>query len=289
VNCRHAGTYPPQLSTCPEDPAHFSPVSGDIRRDTGRVLRALVRIQDFSDWIQDFHRADARLSAHKEAVMTGIEKRQFDMLVRVRNFGDTHHALFVSSPAAQQAFAAIVGVVDDVSSHAMKKTAAAANARSGRRAAARRELRALLRKACRLARTLRDDGRPVPSLALPATKNDVTAMTTGRYFAKEIAPFEEEFGSHGLGSARIAAATAAFKAAITQQNINRNDFIIAKTHIPERLRAGIRAARRLDLIVEDEHERDPVLSAQWKEARRLDSRRTRVSASANPPADAAAA
>ena len=46
--------------------------------------------------------------------MTGIERRQYEMLVRVRNVGETTRALFESSPVAQQTFLMVGAAIDDL-------------------------------------------------------------------------------------------------------------------------------------------------------------------------------
>src|SRR5215212_10270295 len=99
--------------------------------------------------------------------MTGIERRQFEMLVRVRNFGNTNRALFASSPVAQQTFAAVGTAIDDLAATDMKKMSASASARAGRKVAARRALLDVLQKVNQLARNLRAEGRPLPPFDLP--------------------------------------------------------------------------------------------------------------------------
>ena len=46
--------------------------------------------------------------------MTGIERRQYEMLVRVRNFGEANRALFEPSPVAQQAFASVGAAIAEL-------------------------------------------------------------------------------------------------------------------------------------------------------------------------------
>jgi hypothetical protein len=193
------------------------------------------------------------------------------MLVRVRNFGNTNRASFVSSPVAQQTFAAVSAAIDDLASTDMKKMSASASARADQKAAARQVLLDLLQKVGQLAKNLRAEGRPMPPFDLPASRSELALLTAGRQFAVDAAPFEEEFNGHGIGSAQIAATTTAFETAVNGQGISRTDHVAAKARIQELLTAAIRGVRRLDLII-DNHP-DNVVQAQWKQLRRIEDPR----------------
>jgi hypothetical protein len=200
--------------------------------------------------------------------MTSPEKQRFDMLVRVLNFGETNRQLFASAPAARETLAAIRAAVDDIATEATKKTTTAANSRSDRRVATRKELRVMLAKACRLARTLREDKRPAPDLEMPPSRRDMDLQTNAEVIAREVAPFDADFSAHGLSSQRIRAALASFAAAVRDQDHNRLAFVGVRVRLSERIRAAIRAARRLDLIIEDLTRESAVL-AEWKQLRRI--------------------
>jgi len=104
--------------------------------------------------------------------------------------------------------------VDELGAADMKKMAASASARADRREAARLALRELLQHVGLLARTLWADGRGVPAFQLPRTKSAVTLLTAGRQFAVDVKPFDADFAGHGVGSAQIGSATAAYEQAM---------------------------------------------------------------------------
>lgn len=202
--------------------------------------------------------------------MTGIERRQFEMLVRVRNFGNTNSTLFASSPVAQQTFAAVGAAIDDLAATDMKKMSASASARADRKAAARRVLIDLLQKVSQLARNLRAEGRPLPPFVLPESKSELALLTAGRQFAVDVAPFDAEFSGHGMGPGHMAATTTAFDAAVNDQGMSRTEHVAARARIHDLLTAAIRGVRRLDLILDNDLGHDNVVQAQWKQLRRLE-------------------
>jgi hypothetical protein len=217
--------------------------------------------------------------------MTGIERRQFEMIVRVRNFGNTNQALFSSSPVAQQTFAAVSTAIDDLGATDMRKMSASVSARAGRKKAARQALIDVLQKACQLARNLRAEGRAMPAFDLPASKSALALLTAGRQCAVDAIPFEAEFTGHGMSPQFIAATTSAFEAAVNDQGMSRTEHVAAKAKIHDLLQAAIRGVRRLDLIVANDLGRDNVVQAQWKQLRRLeDPRGPRGAAEPETPA-----
>lgn len=205
--------------------------------------------------------------------MTGIERRQYEMLVRVRNFGETNRALFEGSPVAQQTFLAVRAAIDDLAAADMRKMAASASARAGRRGTTRRALQELLQNVAQLARTLRAEGQTLPAFDLPRSKSAVALLTAGRQFAVDVKPFEADFAGHGIGPAHIANATAAFEQAMNTQGSSRTEHVAARAHIRTRVAAAVRSVRRLDLIVANDLRDNTVIQAQWKQLRHLEDPR----------------
>src|SRR5215208_196066 len=142
--------------------------------------------------------------------MNGKQRRQFEMLVRIREFGNTHRDLFTTSTVAQQMFAAVGTAVAELTATDMKKMSASVSARADRKVASRRALIVLLQQAGQLVRVLRAEGRTMPPFEVPDSKSDQALLTAGRQLAVEAAAFEAEFSGHGLGPALIAETTTAF-------------------------------------------------------------------------------
>ena len=223
--------------------------------------------------------------------MNAIERRQYEMLLRIRDFANTNSHVFASSPIAQEAFASVSAAVDELTATDLLKMSASASARADRKAVARKALAELLVKASQLARVLRARGQTLPSFALPASKSDQACLTAGRQFARDAAAFETDFKGHGIGSKLIADTAARFEAAVRDRGMKRADHMAARTRIHDLLTAALLDVRRLDLIVDNELAGDNVIRAVWKQARRVeDPRGPRGGGGAEPPAptDAAA-
>lgn len=201
--------------------------------------------------------------------MNSKERRQYEMLVRVRDFGNTHRNLFTTSTVAQEMFAAVGTAVAELTATDMKKMSASVSARADRKVTSRKALIDLLQKAGQLVKVLRAEGRAMPPFEVPDSKSDQALLTAGRQLAVDAAAFDAEFSGHGMGAAHIAETTAAFETAANDQGMNRADHIAARTRIHDLLAAAVRHVRRLDLIVRNELAHDNVAQTVWQQARRL--------------------
>ena len=142
-------------------------------------------------------------------------------------------------------------------------------ARADRKAMTRKTLIDLLAKACALARVMKARGTALPAaFAMPASMSDQVLLTVGRQFARDAAPLEAEFTSHGVPPKLIADATAAFEAATRDRGMKRADHVAAATRIRELLAAAMLDVRRLDLIVDGQLAANTPILAVWKQARR---------------------
>ena len=146
--------------------------------------------------------------------MNAKETRRYEMLLRVRDFGNTYGETLSGSRAAHTAFATIATTIDALKTLGVVKLSASASGRAGERRVARRALTDLLSSVSRLARVLRAEGQKVPLLSRSESRSDQVLLTTARGFAQEVEPFAEEFSGHELGPERIAQTIAAFEAAL---------------------------------------------------------------------------
>ena len=140
--------------------------------------------------------------------MNAKETRQYEMLLRVRDFGNTHRELFAGSSVAQQAFAAVGAGIDDLTATDMRKMSASMSARAGRKAVAREALTDTLLKVSQLVKVLRARGQATPPFECPESRSDQALLTAGRQFARDAAALEAEFTGHGMAPTHIAGMTA---------------------------------------------------------------------------------
>jgi hypothetical protein len=204
--------------------------------------------------------------------MNAFERRQYEMLLRVRDFGNTHRQLF-SAPGAQQTFAAVSATIDNLTATALLKVTASVSARADRKEAKRKALVDLLARVSQLARVLRAGGWTLPAFTLPASKSDQALLTTGRQFARDAATVDAEFSANGMGSAVIGASTTAFETALRDRGMSRADRTAARARIRELISSALLDVRRLDLMVQNELATDAVVQAVWKQARRVEEAR----------------
>jgi len=132
----------------------------------------------------------------------------------------------------------------------------------------------MLIKVNRLGKILRASGRTTPPFDFPQSRSDQTLLTVAWQFAREVRELEAHFAGHGMSSARIACVAAAFEEAICDRWSCRADYAAARARIHELLSTALLNVCRLDLIVDNELGRDNVIQAVWRQARRIERRRS---------------
>ena len=207
--------------------------------------------------------------------MNAKETRKYEMLLRVRDFGNTHRALFSDSSVAQRTFAAIGAAIDELATLDVSKATASILGRADAKRAARRALAELLLDVRRLARLLRAGGVDAALPVRSQSRSDQALLAAGRQSARDAESFDAEFTSYGLAPSRIAQVASAFETAMRDRGINRADLIATQMRVQELLRGALRDVQRLDLIINNWPVGDPVIEAVWKQARRIDDPRRR--------------
>jgi hypothetical protein len=205
--------------------------------------------------------------------MHAVQRRQYEMLMRLRDFGHGQRLLFAASPTAVEAFGAVSATIDELTAADLLMRSVSVAARANHKAAARKALIALLVKVGKLARVLEARGHAIPPFRRPASKSDHVLLTLARQFARDAAACEE-FGRHGIGAARITATADAFDAATRDRSRKQADTIAARARIRQLLASAALAARRLDVIVHF-MVTDDVLRAVWTRVRRVENPRCR--------------
>jgi molecular chaperone GrpE (heat shock protein) len=220
--------------------------------------------------------------------MKSIETRRYEMLVRVRNFGQTFGRLFPQSSLAGQMFGTIADAVKHLEEHnvAMMSTAPAAkNTRAIARDALRNRLEAI-------ARTAREIAESTPGLedkfALPEGANDQELLTAGRLFVRDAEPFKAQFIALALPQTFVSDLTHVvdnFERALRDRDAGKSENTAAKASIESALASGLAAVRKLDVIVSNTLQDDAVTMAVWERERRV-RYRNRVKAAVTPASPA---
>ena len=212
--------------------------------------------------------------------MTRIERRRYDMLIRLRNFGASHAQLFPDTSPAHAAFAVIATEVDLLESLDVAERSASQAARVARKAAARQALADTLVRAGSTARVLARANATVDAqIDLPLPNDDLLLLTLARQFAASAAPSATQFAAHGIPLAEVDERVAAFEQALHERGMRRNDRIKARAEIAASFQRAMDAVDVLDVTVANVFTADPVALAVWKHDRRVGYPRSHAAAS----------
>jgi len=184
-------------------------------------------------------------------------------------------------------FATVAASVAELSRHATTQGSGRGAAREGvtSKAAARRALRVQLEKIARTAHALAGDTPELDNTFwLPRGQTDQALIARARAFAAEAVPLAAVFISHEMQKtflADLAAAIERFEEAIHDRAVGKGAHAAARAGIQTAMRSGTAAVRKLDAIVLNKLDHDPVALAGWESARHVElPPRTRKDAAA---------
>ena len=222
--------------------------------------------------------------------MNAMERRQYEMLVQVRDFGTTYGHLFAASNVARANFAAVDAAIKELDAQDVAHMAASVSARAQRKDAARQALMARLQATSQTARVLCAD---VPGLdrefEVPPNVSDATLLTTGRKFARDAAAFRAQFIAHGMPTTFVADLNAlvdGFDTALRDRGLGREARRAARVKTRATIAAGIAAVHSLNAIVLNHLADDVVTRTVWDRERRIVYRRRTDATPAPAPAPA---
>src|SRR5437667_8134483 len=222
------------------------------------------------------------------------ERRQYEMLVRVRDFGDRYGHLFPASSVAQRNFAAVARAVRELESQDVEHMGASASARAQRKIMAGEALHARLQAINQTARVLAAE-RPGldQQFEMPNPPTDQALLTAARKFARDAEPLNSQFLAHGMPAtfvAELLALVDIFERALRDRGAGREAHAAVRTSTRAALSSGLSAVRLLDAIVTNHLRDDAVTTAVWERDRRVVYRASAPRTDATPePAPAAAA
>ena len=205
----------------------------------------------------------------KEDVMKLTDRRRYDMLMRVREFGVNFGHLLPESTLARQALATIDEAVGQVP--VLDQAATSASVAATRKATARRALVDLLVKVEQTSRVLAVANPGLkPRFELSESLGDRRLLSIARQFASDAAAEAAEFVAHGMPTTFVVdleQRTATFEATLRERGASREEQVAARTRIATSLAAALAAVRTLDVIVANHLASDPVTQAVWRRDR----------------------
>ena len=222
--------------------------------------------------------------------MRTIERQKYEMLVRVRDFGEAHQDLFPESSFARDHFAAVDAAVKALSQHAVSKMLTAREGKSTKVTA--RE--ALLTRLEAISDTARAVGQDTAGLEdkfhLPEHLTDQALVTAGRAFARDAEGFAGQFIGHAMPATFIADLNGLvdrFEQANQARQAGKDRQAAARASIEAALASGFVALHKLDAIITNHLRGDAVTMAVWRGDRRIDYRsRKRSTRGASTPTPA---
>lgn len=223
--------------------------------------------------------------------MKDIERRKYEMFLRVREFGALRASEFPESSLGRELLNRLDAVVTELDEHASAQTSRQGGAQGGTagKAAARDELRRDLEAISRTARVL---ALAVPGLEnkfrAPRSVSDQALLATARAFAADALPLKAEFTRRGLPEdflEDLADDIEAFEQSITGTIRQREARVSATAAIDESIERGANAVSELDVIVRNKFADDTATLAAWLSASHTQRapRRARPDSNAPPP------
>jgi hypothetical protein len=205
--------------------------------------------------------------------MTKRQTRQYAMLVRVRDFGNTHGARFPEGSEAQNAFASVTSAVAQVEAFTNAKLTARRISRMSKRAAKQ----VLMKRIGAIARSARalaaNDPGADEKFPMPASRGDIAVLQTGRLFLQEGVAVRERFIRCGLPPTfldDLQQAVGTFEQAISGRSAGRTGAIVSQMGIRSSIKSGVAAVQSLDAFVANVLGQDEAALNAWKRDRHVD-------------------
>ena len=201
--------------------------------------------------------------------MNADERRRYDMLVRVKQFGDDNAADFPAGTVAATQFAKVDAEVASTESKGASQAVGFGQAAQEYdvKGTARENLRELMSEITRTARSMEYafDGIH-EKFRMPRNRNDAELLNTARAFAIEAVQYNADFQAYGLAATFIADLTAAadaFEAAFSTTAQATAQHVAATAETAEHIRQGMIAVRTLDGIVKNKYANNVGKLAAW--------------------------
>jgi hypothetical protein len=222
--------------------------------------------------------------------MDNLTVKRYEMLKRVREFGDAQISAFADGSLGKELFGVVTQVVTALESQGANQISGlgAAQSSTATKASIREDLRDLLTAINRTARVLAFETPGLESkFRFPRDASDQTLLTAARAFAADAAPLKEGFIKHEMPAdfvEQLNMQINAFEEAIKKQSAAVNTHVSAKVAIDDNIARGLQTVRQLDVIVRNKFNGDPAVLAAWARASHV-ARRNRNAAQETPPSN----
>lgn len=208
--------------------------------------------------------------------MDDRDLRNYEMVLRVRDFGAENAADFPATTLGGELFAAINTAATELAGQIAARSSGRSAARAGTssKSAAREALRASLEM---IRRTARSMSQEMPGLAdkfrIPRNMTDQELLGTARAFAADAAPLKSEFLRYAMPAGFLEDLNEHiedFESAMGAQHTGRGHQVMATAAIDDALDGALSAVRRLDAVVRNTYHDDGAKLAAWERARHVE-------------------
>jgi hypothetical protein len=136
--------------------------------------------------------------------MNDIERRRYNMLIRVRDFGLENAADFPNGSVGATNFTAVGEAITELNQYMATQTSGVSKSQTSNKASARSELRQMLKTINVTAQSIAvDNPSIIETFRMPRGDNDQQLLAKARSFATEAALVKTEFVEFGLAGSFI--------------------------------------------------------------------------------------
>jgi hypothetical protein len=208
--------------------------------------------------------------------MTNLETRKFNMLTRVRDFGIAHASSFPTNSLGGELFTEITGIVETLEGFASEKSSTTGESRqkTASKAIARATLKEMVEAIHRTARAIAIATPGIEQkFRLPKPFADQKLMNSARAFAADALPLQAEFVRHEMSAnfiVELQAAIDEFDQATSEGNHSSEARFSAIQSLNATLRKAKKTLLQLDAIVRNKFKSDPIITAAWAQATKIE-------------------
>ena len=203
--------------------------------------------------------------------MTKRERVQYQMFLRVPDFGATHNDRFPESSTGGQLFATVARAAAQIEAQSSARFKAGSEGRHGK--VARVAMWGWMRDIARTSRSVsRQDASRRTALRVPLKANDEALLTAARVFLEQGTLVSDAFVQLGLDANwhdTFKSTIDTFEASLKDRRSGRYGVSAAHASIKASLAEGFDALHTLDVVVANSLKGNPALIPAWLRCRRV--------------------
>jgi hypothetical protein len=217
------------------------------------------------------------------------QRKQYDVFLKVRDFGKQHASLFPASSTAGKAFATICKALMVIDRDSSKKEVSRQQSRDACKAAKRDLLQRLIAIAPTARRATRVDGTTRAVFQVPRDRSNKSLLEGARRFVEAGTPVSHQWAELGLPKdtlANLQRSIDSLERTLAERSQGRNGAKSAGVRVQQAFAQALDALHDLDVIVVNTLADDAATLAVWQTSRGLAIKRPRRARSVDSTAAA---